>query len=139
MPPPRKMWQAAKPSEMRLVMSRLVSSLRAAGFPVEQQIDAAINLGRAFGVPTDYLRLYLEQNVSPKAGLHRFFRRDWRPLFQVGASIRARVDGDLVEGVVRGMSDPSELGLPGLDRPVMYEIECVARRVQVPETDLELR
>lgn len=136
---PRQVWKARKPSEMRLVMSRLVSSLRAAGFPVEQQIDAAINLGRAFGVPTEYLKQYLEQNVSPKAGLHRFFRRDWRPLFRVGDPVRARIDAEIVEGTVRGMNDPSELGLPGLDRPVVYEVELAARRVHVPETDLEHR
>lgn len=122
---------------MRLVMSKLVGSLRAAGFTVDQQVEACINLGRAFGVDLDYLQQYLERNVSSGAGHHPFFRREWRPLFQVGDRVVARGEKGVFDGVVRKIIDPSELGVAGLDLPYQYLVENGTHRQEVSEDHLE--
>jgi hypothetical protein len=132
---PRRTWKAAKASEMRLIMSRLVMSLRAAGFTVEQQLDACINLGRAFGVEVAFLQRYLVANVSPEAAAHPFFHRRWEPRYRVGDRVLA---GE-VPGVVRAVTDPSELGVLGLERPYQYLVETAAGRLSLPEERLAPR
>lgn len=118
---------------MRLIMSRLVMGLRTAGFTVEQQLDACINLGRAFGVDIDFLKRYLVTNVSTEAAAHPFFQRRWEPRFHLGERVLAGANGEAVPGVVRAIADPSELGVPGLDRPYRYVVETAAGRISLPE------
>lgn len=129
----RPRWKATKHSEMRLLMSRLLGGLRAAGFTEAQQVDACINLGRTFGVDIPFLKSYLEKNVGDAARRHPFFERVWEPRYQVGERVRAVAETGPCEGLIAEVRDPSELGAAGVDRPFLYLIDQGEEQVQVWE------